>query len=84
MPLDQNQHQIVTRLGASAFQCVPASFLCPKLDNFANIPAKIKMSFVGKDDFFFTKIDIFCKPNEGPLPSVVQAYKQPYSFGERI
>ena len=35
MPLDQNPHQTVTRLGASAFQCVRASFLCSKCDNFA-------------------------------------------------
>ena len=34
--------------------------------------------------FFFGKIDIFCKSIAGPLPSVVQAYTQPYSFGERI
>ena len=31
------------------------------------IPAKIKMSFIRKDDFFFTKIGIFCKSIGGPL-----------------
>ena len=46
------------------------------------IPAKIKMSFIWKDNFFFfVKIGIFCKSIAGPLPTVVQAYTQPYSFG---
>ena len=44
-------------LGASAFQYMRAGFLCPECDNFA----KIKMSFIWKDDFFFAKIGIFCK-----------------------
>ena len=49
------------------------------------IPAKIKMSFFGRDDFFFfAKIDIFCKSIAAPLPSIVQQYTQPYSFGGRI
>ena len=47
------------------------------------ISAKIKIGFISKDDFF-TKIGIFCKSIEGPLPSLVQAYTQPYPFGERI
>ena len=38
------------------------------------IPAKIKMSLIWKDDFF-AKIGI---------PSVIQAYTQPYSFDGRI
>ena len=41
------------------------------------------MSFISKDDFFFARIDIFCKSMAGSLPSVVQAYTQPYSFGGR-
>ena len=48
------------------------------------IPAKIKMNFIWRDDFFFAKIGIFCKSISVPLPSVVQAYTQPYSFGGRI
>ena len=35
-------------------------------------------------DFFFAKIVIFCISIAGPLPSVVQAYTQPYSFSGRI
>ena len=33
---------------------------------------------------FFVKIGIFYKSIAGLLPSVVQAYTQPYSFGGRI
>ena len=58
-------------LGASAFQCMSAGFLCSKCD--------INMSFIWKDDFF-AKIGIFCKSITGPLPSFVQAYTQTYSF----
>ena len=47
------------------------------------IPAKIKMSFIWKDDFL-CQIGIFCKSIACPFPSVVQAYTQPYSFGGRI
>ena len=47
------------------------------------IPAKIKMSFNWKYDFF-AKIGIFCKSITGPLPNVVQVYTQKYSFGWRI
>ena len=48
------------------------------------IPTKIKMSFIWKDDYF-AKTGIFCKSIADPLPSVVQAFTQPYSsFGERI
>ena len=47
------------------------------------IPAQIKMSFTWKDDYF-AKIGIFCKSIAGRLPSVVQAYTQPYSFDGRI
>ena len=45
------------------------------------IPAKIKMSFIWKDDFFFAKI---VKSNAAIFPNVVQAYTEPYSFGGRI
>ena len=73
-------------LGASTFQCKRVGFLCPKCDNFVclYISAKIKMSLIWKDDFFFVKIGIFYKSIAIPLPSVVQAYIQPYSFGGRI
>ena len=44
------------------------------------IPAKIKMSFIWKDNIF-AKIGIFCKSIAGPLS---KAYTQPYSFDRRI
>ena len=47
------------------------------------ISAKIKMSFSWKG-VFFAKIVFFCKSIAGPLPRVVQAYRQPYSFGGSI
>ena len=34
------------------------------------IPAKIKMSFIRKDDFFFAKTGIFCKSINRPFPSI--------------
>ena len=64
-------------LGASAFQCRRAGFLCPKFDNFVCLHARQdQISFIWKDDFFFLP-----KSMSGPLPSVVQVYTQPYSFG---
>ena len=47
--------------GASAFQCMHASNATILL---VYITAKIKMSFIWKDDFFFAKIGIFCKSSD--------------------
>ena len=44
------------------------------------IPAKIKMSYIWKDDFYYHDI----QSNVAIFPSVIQAYTQPYSFGGRI
>ena len=68
----------------SIFAC---GFSVPQTQQFSlsTYPANIEMSFIWKDDFFFfAKIGICCKSIAGPLPSVVQAYTKPYSFGERI
>ena len=46
--------------------------------------AKIKISFIWKDDFFCQNRQIFYKSIAGRLPSIVQVYTQPYSFGGRI
>ena len=48
-------------LGALAFQCMRASFLCAKCDNFAWLQLHLKRWF------FFAKIGIFCKSIAGPL-----------------
>ena len=63
-----------------------AGFLCPKCDNFAcfTYPPRSRWDSSDKMIFFFAKIGIFCKSLDGPLPSVVQAYTQPYSFGGKI
>ena len=74
MPLGQNPHQTVTRSGGVGLSMYACGF------SVAQMPAKIKMSFIWKDDFF-AKIGIFCKSIAGPL---VQAYRQPYSFGGSI
>ena len=72
-------------LGASAFQCMRVGFLCPKCDNFACLHTRQDQNeFHLKRWLFFAKICISCKSIVGPLPSVVQAYIQPYSFGGRI
>ena len=56
-------------LSASAFQCMRADFLCPKCDNlfFVSIPAKIKMSFIWKDDFFLSKSASFVSWSQAHL-----------------
>ena len=58
--------------------CVPNAIIL-----LVYLLAKIKMSFLWKDSFF-AKLSIFCKSIAGPLPSVVQVYTQPYSFGGRV
>ena len=81
MPLNQNPYQIVNRLGASAFQCMRVGFLCLKCDNFACLHTRQDQNKLHLKRLFFAKIGIFCKSIVGPLPSIVQAYTQPYSFG---
>ena len=85
MPLDQNPYLTVTCFGCvGSFNVKVRVFKCPNATILlVYIPPKIKMSFIWKDDFYF-KISIFCKSTAGPLPSVVQAYTQPYSFRGRI
>ena len=64
-------------LGASAFQCTRAGFLCPKCDSFVclHIRQKIKMSFSWKYDFF-SKFGIFCNAIAKPLS---EAYTSVYT-----
>ena len=72
-------------LVASAFQSMRACFLCPKCDNFACLHTRQDQNELHlKRWFFFDKIVTFCKSIAGPLPKVVQAYTQLYSFGGRI
>ena len=49
------------------------------------VSAKIKMSFIWKDDFFSLPKSAFSvRRSVAIFPSFVQAQTQPYSFGERI
>ena len=81
MPLDQNPHQTVTVLGASAFQCMREGFLCPKCDNFACLHTRQGQNKLHLKRWFFVKISIFCKLIAGPLS---EACTQLHSFGGRI
>ena len=82
MPLDQNKKKSVSLWMRRLFNVCVRAFCAPNATIlFVYIPAKIKMSFIWKDDFFFVKIGIFCKSIAGPLR---EAYTQPYSFGGRI
>ena len=68
-------------LGVSAFQCVRA----PNVTIFlVYISAKIKITFIWKDDFFFLPKSASVSRSYAIFPSVVQAYTQPYSLGGRI
>ena len=46
MPLDQNSHQTVARFGYVGLSMYECGY---------SVPAKNKMSFIGKNDFFFPK-----------------------------
>ena len=55
-------------LGASAFQCMCAGFLCPKCDNLACLLTRQDQNEHNlKRWFFFAKVGIFCKSIVGPL-----------------
>ena len=72
-------------LGASAFQCMRAGFRCPKCNNFVCLHTRQDQIELHLNRWIlFAKIDMFCKSIAGPLPSVIQAYIQPYSCGGRI
>ena len=72
------------KINWSIFLLMRAGFLYPKRDNLlVYIPAKIKMSFIWKDDFL-PKSASSVSRSQAHFPSIVQAYTQPYSFGGRI
>ena len=68
-------------LGASAFQCMRAGFLCPNCDNFTCLHTRHDQNELDLKRWFFAKICILCKSIAGPLS---QAYTRLYSFGGRI
>ena len=68
MPLDQNPYQTVSRFGcASFFMKIRTIFCAPNaIILLVYIPAKIKMRFIWKHNFF-SKIGIFCKSISGNI-----------------
>ena len=86
MPVDQNPHQTVTRFWCVEILMYAYGFSVPQMRQFFlfTYPRRSKWASSEKMIFFFAKIGIFCKSIAVPLPKVVQAYAQPYSFGRRI
>ena len=89
-PLNTYIPQIRTKqwlvLGALAFQCMRAGFLCPKCENFAGLHTRQDQNELHLKRWFFcfAKIGIFYKSIAGPFLSIVQAYRELYSFGGRL
>ena len=83
---DQNPHQTVTRFGCVRFSMYACGLSVPQMRQLClfTFPPRSKWASSEKMIFFFAKFGIFCKSIPRPLPSVVQAYTQPYSFGGRI
>ena len=85
MPLDQNPHQIVTRFGCVGFSIYACGVSPPQMRQFCLFTYPPKSKWASSENMIiFAKIDIFCKSITGPLPSSIQAYTQPYSFGGTI
>ena len=96
MPLDQNPHQTVTRLGCIGFSMYTCGFSVPQMPQFCLLTYSPRSKWASSEKMiFFPKIGIFCKlhilqyyhdfkSNVAIFPSVVQAYTQLYSFGGRI
>ena len=86
MPLDQNPHRKsgpfwVRRL----FNVCVLVFCAPNATIFlVYILAKIKMSFIWKDNFFLPKSASSVRRSQAYLAKHIQTYTQPYSFGGRI
>ena len=85
MPLDQNPHQTVTRFVCVGFSMYACGFSVPQMRQFCLFTYPPRSKWASSEKMiFFSKIGIFCKSIAGPLPSVVQAFTQPYSFGGSI
>ena len=54
-------------LGVSAFQCMPAGFLCRKCDNFPCLHTRQDQNKLHLKDDCFCQIVIFCRLIAGPL-----------------
>ena len=83
MPLEQNPHHTVTVFGFVDISMHACGLQIQQFCLFTS-PPRSNWASSEKIMFFFDKIGIFCKSIAGPLPSSVQAYTQPSSFGGRI
>ena len=82
IPLDENQQQTVTRFGCVGFSMYASEFAVPQMQQFCLFTYPPRSKWASSEKMiFFAKIGIFCKSIAGPLPSVIRAYTQPYSFG---
>ena len=71
MPLDQNLHQTVTRLGCVGFSMYACGFFVPQIRQFCLFTKPPRSDWASSEKMiFFAKIAIFCKSIAGPLPSV--------------
>ena len=68
-------------LGAPAFQCKRVGLLYPKYDKFACLHTRQDQNELHLKKWI---AKIFCKSICWNIPNFVQAFTQPYSFGERI
>ena len=86
MPLDQNVHQTVTRLGCVGFLMYACKFSMPQMWQFCLLtyPPRLKWASSEKMIFFLPKSASSVSRSQAYFPSVVQAYTQPYSFDGRI
>ena len=85
MPLDQNPHQTVTRFECVGFSKNARGFSVSQMGQFLLFTYPPRSKWVSSQKMIiFAKVGIFCKSIAGPLPSVVQAYTQRYSFGGRL
>ena len=79
MSLDQNPQQRLTRYACGFSVAQMKQFL------LVYIPAKIKMRFIWKDDFFFLpKSSSSISRTQAHLAKRIQAYTEPHSFDGRI
>ena len=84
MPLDANPHQTVTRIRCVGFSMYGCGFSVSQMRQFYLFAYPPRSRWALSEKMIFFNVRIFRKSVVGPLPTVVQACTQPYSFGGRI
>ena len=75
----------MTRFGCAGFSMYACGFYVSQMRQFCLFTYPPRSKWTSSEKMiFFRKIGIFYKSITDSLPSVVQAYTQPYSFGGRI